>query len=372
MNSYSQTLYQNLMNLCESTDSFYFIDHTVNDNHYRVFTYRLASFMDFQKPSALECRGHTFLITKYGPTLVSLPMNKFFNYDEHIGWGKSIDLSGKLMIQDKLDGSLISTVSNMNGILLKSKTSFTSEQATDATNWLNSRENERFKNKIQQIVAWNHTVNFEWTSPNNTIVIGYPEPRLTVLNVRSNADGSYLPYEQMIDIFENKNVVSLYDPPSDPYRFIEDIRSAVGIEGVIIYTNSGLIVKHKTDAYTHTHRFKDSVTNDRKLFELCLNETTDDARSLFVNDPIIIERINNMEQRVSKIYNSIHKDVYSFYEDNKDLSRKDYAIKGREMLDNSIFPLAMNLYLDKLIDIKINMVKNFKNYGIDDTSVEHE
>lgn len=363
-----KNLFEDLMNLCSITESFYFVDHEFLGTKYRVFTYRLASFTDFQHKNALECRGHTFRYTDdYGWQLVSLPMNKFFNYDEHIGWGQEIDLSGDIMIMDKLDGSLISTVYNESDeFILKSKTSFTSQQARDASEWLANTSSQFFV-MVYCLVQDNYTVNFEWTSPNNTIVIGYDKPKLTVLNVRNMRDGSYLPYNKLIELFGKDNVVKIYDRPDDPYKFLEDSRNLTGIEGYVIQTASGLMVKHKCSPYLVLHRLKESVTNDRRLFETCVNEASDDARALFVHDKIIVDRIVKMEEKVSNIFNHIHKSVYDFYNKNKHLDRKSYAILGQEKLNSDgIFSLAMNLYLGKECDIKSFMIKNYKKYGIKD------
>lgn len=74
-----------------------------------------------------------------------------------------------------------------------------------------------------------------------------------------------------------------------------------------------------------------------------------------------------MEEKASKTYSHIHRVVHSFYADNKNLERKDYAIKGQaELTKEGLFSLAMNLYLGKDADIKAFMVKNYKKFGISD------
>ncbi len=77
-------LYNDLMTLCQTgDDAFYYVDHTVTEHtKYRVFSYRLASYSDFLKPNALNCRGVMFQMLDSGPLLVSLPMEKFFNLGE--------------------------------------------------------------------------------------------------------------------------------------------------------------------------------------------------------------------------------------------------------------------------------------------------
>lgn len=84
MNAFQQNLYTDLMNLVSTTETFYFTDATINETIYRTFSYRLVSYTEFLKPSALECRGHMFRINSNGEMeeLVSMPFEKFFNLGE--------------------------------------------------------------------------------------------------------------------------------------------------------------------------------------------------------------------------------------------------------------------------------------------------
>jgi hypothetical protein len=52
----TDNLYAELFALTEGSEAFYFKDY----DKYRVFNYRLAGYMDFCKPSALEARGIMF------------------------------------------------------------------------------------------------------------------------------------------------------------------------------------------------------------------------------------------------------------------------------------------------------------------------
>ena len=390
MNTQLSTLYPDLMALCQGDDSaFYYVDHVGPDGkNYRVFTYRLASFSDFQKRNAMECRGHTFRLNDDGTTeLVSLPMQKFFNYGEHLGWGTQMDLNNITMVMDKLDGSLISTVKlpkfepkswddlpgvspdglSHTGFFLKSKTSFSSKQALDATAWLLHPDNFSFMSAVYAMVLSGHTVNFEWTAPDNTIVVCYAEPRLTVLNVRHNETGNYYSIDALRKFFGAENVVKTLPIPANGDEFIKEIENATGIEGVIICFGDGLWVKHKTSAYCALHKTKDSINNPKALWEVCVYEGADDVRALFHADALAVARINEMEEKVAKIYNHIHQTVHNFFNENKDLDRKSYAILGQEKLNREgLFSLAMNLYLGKECDIKAFMVKHYKRYGIKD------
>lgn len=131
-------LYDNLLSICSSNESFYYKDAVLDSTRYRVFNYRLCSYDAFHSfPDALNCRGTMFNINDTNNIqLVSLPPEKFFNYEE--GNGSNQHQQGELGDQmDKMDGSLISTFihfddHNQPMVRLKSKTSLTSSQACEA------------------------------------------------------------------------------------------------------------------------------------------------------------------------------------------------------------------------------------------------
>lgn len=360
------TLFNDLMALCDAPESsFYFTEPVYDGKQYRVFTYRLASFTEFQQKNASECRGHTFRLDGDTWVLASLPMAKFWNYGEHIGWGNDIDLDSIDMIMDKADGSLISTVSDGDGnYFLKSKTSFTSSQAVDAAKLVEA--DVYLRDKLDYLVDTGCTVNMEYVSPSNQIVIGYNEPALIVLNVRLNSTGEYMPYDMLVDTFGDR-VIKTIQVPTDTSTFIVDTEALTGIEGYVVKLKSGLTFKLKTEAYCILHHLKDSINNPKRLWEACISETTDDLRALFKDDPISVARITEMEAKASKIYNHVDVVLNKFYNENKDLDRKSYAIKGQaELVKDGIFSLAMNLYIGRDSNIKEFLIKNYKSYGVSD------
>lgn len=371
------TLYSDLVALCTKNEAFYFVDQYFGGEHFRVFTYRLASYSDFtQNRNAEECRGHTFMLKADGEwALASLPMQKFHNFGEHVGWGTELDLTDVAMVMDKLDGSLISTVTLpadfIHEYFLKSKTSFTSKQAADATEWLSAQGALKFA--VASLVRMGYTVNFEWVSPDNQIVVGYTEPKLIALNARHMTTGQYLPHEALVQHLGVNNVVKTIDGIQDHAQFILDAEKMTGIEGFILQFGNGLWVKHKTEAYCVLHKTKDSINTPRRLWDACVMETADDLRALFRDDPVAIVKIMDMEELASKAYTSVHKPVHNFFNENKDLDRKSYAIKGQELLNKSgTFALAMNLYLGKEANIKEFLIKNYKRFGISEEETVDE
>lgn len=192
MNTYQQKLYADLLVLTQANEAFYHQEFMLDGKTYRIFNYRLASYTDFQQPGALECRGVMFEVSGDDAVqLASLTMSKFFNLNENPST-MGVDLTKVKRIEEKADGSLMSTYLHNDELRLKSKGSLFSDQALAAMKWLDRPENKQFKNelKLAAMGVRPYTVNLEWCSPEHRIVLGYMEPTLKVLNMRDHEDGS--------------------------------------------------------------------------------------------------------------------------------------------------------------------------------------
>ena len=352
-------LYENLMNLVRESDAFYYVDHTLNDAVYRVFSYRLASYTEFLKPDALECRGHMFRVEGDSAELVSLPFEKFFNLNEN-PLTMDLDLGAVDFVHDKRDGSLISTFIHEDMVCLKSKTSIGSDQALDATRTMH--ENPRLLSSLTELCKFGYTVSMEYTAPDNRIVLPYQERELRILGVRDHHSGDYVPYdllyaeygEFMVDDHTEK-----FDS-GNTEEFIHAIYDETGIEGYVVGLENGQRFKVKTNEYLSLHRAKDSINSNRRLFEVALNDATDDLRTLFVDDQYNLDRITEMEQIVGAAYNGTVAAVEDFHTRNAGLERKDYAILGQQELSKMEFGLAMQKYTGKEPNYKESVMKNFK------------
>jgi T4 RnlA family RNA ligase len=132
MHPAQQKLYDNLIALTKANEAFYYQDFELDGKKYRIFNYRLASYTDFQQPGALECRGVMFEVQdEVAVRLASLPMEKFFNLNEN-PMTMNLDLTQVVRIEEKADGSLMSTYIHNDQLRLKSKGSLFSEQALHA------------------------------------------------------------------------------------------------------------------------------------------------------------------------------------------------------------------------------------------------
>lgn len=359
MSEYNQKLFKDLMDLVERDESFFFKDFNLEDKVYRIFNYNLASWTSFQQPGAMDCRGAMFEVSDVNNVvLASLPPQKFFNYEEGGVDHTSCKLGDKMI---KMDGSLISTYMHKGQMFLKSKGSLFSSQANDAMSLLD--KNPKFKEELETLVKQGYTVNLEYTSPTNRIVIAYQEDNLTILSARNHETGENLfatKLKEKLVHFSNSNVMlekmvayeDLRGQEIQQIKFVELIREEKEGEGYVMEfireDGQSYLGKVKNLKYIALHHTKDSVNSPKRLFEAIINEASDDLRTMFTDDPFILKTIEEMEKHVQPIYNHIINTVTEFVEKNQNLERKDFAIKTKAE-QPEFMGLIMNQYLNTKI-----------------------
>ena len=375
MNEYQTKIFEDLNRLVAVNEAFFFNDVELGNAVYRLFNYRLASYTDFCQPSALECRGIMFEIDENAQAirLASFPFEKFFNLYEN-PFTMDLDLSTVKAIADKADGSLITTYMYRGILQVKTKGSLTSDQAISANAYLRLDENKAFRDELWHGEKIGYTIIMEWCAPNNRIVLPYMEGHLKVLGIRSREDGSYISFydidgEHFPETLKRWTKLITTD---DAEAYINSVDDMQNVEGVVFEMESGQRIKKKCTWYLALHHTKDSINCPRRLYEAVLEEATDDMRSLFHDDPLAIKLISEMEDFVEVRYNHLVDTVERFYERNKDLERKEYAILGQDELNRMQFGLAMNRYLGKDFSYKEIMKKAWKTFGLKDEKVEAE
>lgn len=330
-------LFGQLMDLAESTDGFYYSDMAGPDHCiYRIFLYRLGSYSDFLKPSALESRGIMFRREMGQWKLVCRPFTKFFNWKEN-PFTAELDFSKVETMMVKEDGSLISTFIDSNGELrLKSKGSVKSQQVVDSSAWL--ERNPTFKQALLDVTAMGITVNCEWTSPMNIIVEPQSTERLTVLGARVMETGDYVPYSTLQEQFGSGRVVQLINIAP------EEVNNLPVGEGVVAFFGNAApvgsnFVKIKTERYNTLHKLKDTVNHPGALFDAVINERVDDVRALYADDAAVQERISHMERLVQADFNKFCKVIRDTHERFKQFDRKTYAITVKNSLADELSPM---------------------------------
>lgn len=350
-----RTLYSQLMKLPELSDAFYYKDYIVGDECYRVFNYRLASYSDFLHPGALEARGITFYLprgqdsTAEEVTCISRPWKKFFNFGEN-PFTMNLDLSKVETVAIKEDGSIISTFYNpaTETFGVKSKQDFFSDQSIMATKVLATLEYREFLSELKDLALLGFTVIMELVSPLNRVVVPYDKTELRVLGIRRTDSGDrvfsgHKFIYKHFPITLEKWVTEAY-PPNE--AFLNQVETMTGIEGFVFTMEDGLMFKVKTEWYKALHHLKDSVSSAPRLFNAIILETVDDIKTMFPDDTVQLQIISDMEDKVIPKFNQLISIVEHFYEENKHLNRKDFAIKGQKEL-GMLFSLAMGKYLGK-------------------------
>lgn len=385
-------IYQDLMNLCADSSSkkisgvFRFSDNITSlGTKVRIFVYELAGYGDFVLPSSQSCRGIMFEMDHEIPVrIMSRTMDKFFNYSELIGWNNANLLTlGNMVIptdidyiMDKRDGSLISTYfdvnkeANIENVKLKSLGALYSPQANDSSVWLYQPEHNDLLEFITDYVKSDYTVNFEWTAPNNQIVLCYREPELRILNIRHNVTGEYVDFKELLKnpVFAKYAVDVFESPESNIEDWVKSVYLMTGIEGYVGVTKSGQMFKIKTDWYSNLHRTKDSVNNNKALVLVCAENAVDDLKQMLRDDKEALYKIDVFYDYFSKCVNNIYQNILVGYNQNKNKDRKDFAVSMNKLFGAKTveFIIVMNCYINnsppKVDDIIYWVKKNPEKY----------
>jgi RNA ligase len=336
-----------------------------------VGCYMISKEDTFDNDWARECRGITF---NQEGQVVSRPLHKFFNVNEREETRfENIDWRYVTRIMNKLDGSMISTVYvgegnspfEGNTFDIKSKKAFDSPVCISAREYIQQKDN--IKN-LCYFYAGTHTLVFEYTSPQERIVIAYPEPKLTLLHMRSNDTGEYVKYPVLkhiadefgVDLVSNDDtMLSEINSSENVQQYLLDkVAHTEGIEGWVFQLNTGEMFKLKTKWYMDRHHAFTAL-RERDIAKLVVDESIDDLKSKLVSDGIDIGEILDIEQGVVSRINGIQQAVATLYEANKHLDRKSLALS---LKGNVYFGMVMALYSGKNVDYK----EFFKKYYLDE------
>lgn len=262
----------------------------------QVYSYIYTEKGSFATEWERECRGITF--DKEG-NIISRTLHKFFNLGEKEAYHvDNIDFSRVKAIFPKLDGSMISSYLLDGKLTVKSKNSHLSDVAVKAQDFVDSRsEYVRF---CTDLALRGLTPTFEFTSPNNRIVVKYDETKLTLLQVRDNVSGAYLDIAEVAKGYDIDVLASSYSDGDNFSALLKEIETMEGVEGFIVMFDDGDMVKIKTPWYIGLHH---SVTfkRYRDIARLVLNNTLDDFRGFLAlqgYDAVCMDTIDYIEREI--------------------------------------------------------------------------
>ncbi|KAF0136958.1 MAG: hypothetical protein FD152_764 [Xanthobacteraceae bacterium] len=238
---------------------------------YTAVDYVFAGADTFDCPIRRECRGLKF---DAKGRLIARPFEKFFNVGEKPHTQPDLlDWSQPHTIMEKLDGSMIHPAIVHNEVVFMTRMG-----RTDV-----ARKAERhLTRELAARLYWHLSVGltpiFEFTAPDNRIVVDYPASALTLLAIRGTVGGAYMDRATLErDAAEfGVPVVPLHAPPTGA-EFLDYARQVRGMEGFVVRFADGLTVKAKGEDYVLKHRARDSILQEKNVLALVLKGEIDDV-----------------------------------------------------------------------------------------------
>lgn len=239
-----------------------------------VIDYNYAMADSFDDPVRLECRGIKF--AKDG-SILARPMHKFFNVGERVDTQPHLlDFTQPHIITEKLDGSMIHPAIVEGELVLMTRMGRT-DVALKAERLLT----DDLELSMRHVLSEGITPSFEFTAPNNRIIIRYEQPELTLLSARHTVNGEYVTDLERLAI--SLSVPLVRHVTSDwktSQEFVEYVRATEGIEGFVVRFANGLWVKAKGDDYVLKHKAKDSILQEKNVLAMVLGGQLDDVLPL--------------------------------------------------------------------------------------------
>lgn len=244
------------------------------DPEYIAIDYAVAFPDTFEDERRGELRG-----IKFYPDgrIMARPLHKFFNVGEkpHTQ-AEALDFSADHTIMDKLDGSMIHPALMADG-----RVRFMTRMGiTDVAKKAERHLTPALHDQLSELLASGVTPVFEFTAPDNRIVIRYAGSGLTLLAVRDMVTGEYENRAGVEAVAAALGLpcVRVWDRPTSGAELIETVRALKGEEGVVIHFASGAWVKIKGDEYALMHKAKDSITREKNVLACILDGVADDLR----------------------------------------------------------------------------------------------
>lgn len=243
-------------------DGFQVIDYVYQDNN------------TFDIPELMECRGIKFCSQGL---ILARPFRKFFNYGER---GSGLPAHRPHYITHKLDGSMVHPVLLDRRLFFHTRKGHT-DVAKKAERHVLSTPGIDYQGLSHMAIKGGFTPIFEFTSPNNRIVLRYEEDALTLLAMRHMVSGALVSREMLRDWCLNFKVplVNVFNMtlPGQIDKFVKHTRGLKDAEGYVIYFDDGYMVKIKAEDYVLKHRALDDLGSKKKVVALCGQGFMDDV-----------------------------------------------------------------------------------------------
>ena len=327
-----------------------FAEETVGGETVTIVSYMIGDADLWAIPGAVECRGSVF---DSNGECISRAFQKFFNVGENEA-NQVYRLQGRQFeVLEKRDGSMLTPVL-INGVVYwKTKKSFYSEVAVEA-----SKNMVYAVNKLAKVcLELGVTPIFEYTSPFNKIVLDYGDtPDFVLLALRDIKTGEYCSHSKMNSIaaIAGVKVIDKFDKTLD--NCLAEVDTLTDFEGWCLRdVSTGFYCKLKTAWYLRNHRAQTQL-RERDVADMVIDETIDDIKSALALDNFDLTDILRIESQVVadlSVTRSTVEDIVANLPDKNDF--KEIAGRYRE---HSMFGLIMTAVRGKEPDYK----KYWNNY----------
>lgn len=248
-------------------------------------TFAMKSTDDLSGAIRRECRGIMF---DPSGKIIRRPFHKFFNLKEREEtFPKNVNISDILHVETKLDGSMVAPAVIDGEIRFCTKMGVTDGFTSRIEHFV--QNNDWVYEYSKEALSRGFTPIFEWTGPQNRIVVRYEDEDMHLLAVRDMKTGIYLT-DNSFQWMHPRH----FPAPESVDAFAEQTKSEKGIEGYIFVFNDGHRVKLKTEEYVLIHKTKDQISFDFYIGQHILNESLDDVKSFL--DEIDLKRVEDYEQ----------------------------------------------------------------------------
>ena len=288
-----------------------------------------------------ELRGLSFVEQPNGEWERNLLLTRFFNIEKEDVLNCKFK-SGSV----KYDGSVVSFIKFPTGkIFSKSKGSFNSEQAIMANKIYSDDKNLR--KFIDYCYDNDLTPIFELISPENKIVVNYPNTELILIQIR-RFTGEYLNKDEIQEITTRWNVKATEYLPDD--TTLDEIvkwqkENKTDIEGWVVTLDDGRMIKVKTNLYSVKHSGVNPVEishkRSKKIVDMIIDDKIDDYISILKDSPYKerVKDINNTLVDYITTYIKAFTDLFEEYKKEGkryivDNYRKHFVFQGLILLKN--------------------------------------
>jgi RNA ligase len=221
----------------------------------------------------MECRGIKF---DRNGLILARPFQKFFNYGER---GSDLPVHMPHYITHKMDGSMVHPVLLDRRLFFHTRKGHT-DVALKAERYVLSEPKHNYQGFCLAVIEAGYTPIFEFTSPNNRIVLRYETDALTLLAMRNMVTGTLMPRDMLVDWCRGCKVPYVeefsMDLVGNVKQFITHTRGLTDAEGYVVYFPD-YMVKIKAEDYVLKHRALDDLGSKKKVVALCAQGFMDDV-----------------------------------------------------------------------------------------------